>query len=849
MSYQAWTAPAASSHPRIWMTTGSLSTIQSRVASTHAAYWARLIQWATQALGRALSSWISSEAEDIAGLAFAYLVDPTREDLAARAQEVALYLADQPIAGGDAGRHRMLGLALVYDWAYEWFDRPTRAILRARIMTYVERYYPTDPSEKIQGSSLGNNAMALTAIIAILEDGSIDENAYWRTIVDYLLDQFLPGAGTTTGYLSLWRDFGTTAGAPLGSGPGSWTAEAEGFFARLMPALSTGLAVPWETMETWWDGFMGWTLWHLRGDQTLHRSWEQACTRPYHPGTQLHLIQAASRDATIQGRAWTWLAEKFQAVLEPLGDGIVGGRELWQICFRDMSKVPEKLTIASAGGAQMKVIGRSGKIVIRDSFDAGTSLTIEASPHFLGGHQRRRQGHFNLEVLGSPIFYEKGGLDPAQDLTPKDPADSAQSGHRYTYSQRIPAANVVRIFDTDEPTENPGEVFRRLLSPDTAYGVISGGAVTISNDGGQVVPKSSPGSRDRPWDHVDLLGDPKWTYSPAPLATPPFEDSKYCYVLAQLAGCYRPEKLTKWNRHILWVKAGAIPGWRYPVILIYDDIISHVDAVAGAATQVLQLNAVAAPSTQGSYYYWTRGNGKCYVLVQQPFPVIKNDIADYQINGVSYPVTAPAAFDDPAGVRTEFYGTSATGTRPFLLLFLPVPVTVNTPPTVTLSEDATWVGFTINGVLCRIRKTTPFGGNVGASPDVIAPSALVGLTAIAATGSVALAWTASVASDFEFYRVWRGTSGTGPWTLIGSPVTNSFRDEAVVNGTAYYYQVAAVDTSGNESDRSASAGPATPALGIAGPVRHPQARSRTGEAARYSRAWRDREYEDPDPLR
>jgi len=77
------------------------------------------------------------------------------------------------------------------------------------------------------------------------------------------------------------------------------------------------------------------------------------------------------------------------------------------------------------------------------------------------------------------------------------------------------------------------------------------------------------------------------------------------------------------------------------------------------------------------------------------------------------------------------------------------------------------------------------------------PTAPTGLTAQAGAGQVALQWN----PDFGCtnYFVQRSTTSGGPYTVIASVIgtTNSnFEDTAVVNGTTYYYVVAAANTFG-----------------------------------------------------
>jgi fibronectin type 3 domain-containing protein len=79
------------------------------------------------------------------------------------------------------------------------------------------------------------------------------------------------------------------------------------------------------------------------------------------------------------------------------------------------------------------------------------------------------------------------------------------------------------------------------------------------------------------------------------------------------------------------------------------------------------------------------------------------------------------------------------------------------------------------------------------------PSDPTNLTGVAASGQVALAWTAS--SGATAYNVYRGTAfdgeATTPIATVSSP---SFTDTGVSNGTLYFYEVAATNSIGISGD-------------------------------------------------
>jgi hypothetical protein len=75
---------------------------------------------------------------------------------------------------------------------------------------------------------------------------------------------------------------------------------------------------------------------------------------------------------------------------------------------------------------------------------------------------------------------------------------------------------------------------------------------------------------------------------------------------------------------------------------------------------------------------------------------------------------------------------------------------------------------------------------------VAAPASL----AVTSTSNaqISIGWAASAGATG--YRVERGQSKAGPYTLVASPTANSFTDTGVTSGTTYVYRVQAVDSAG-----------------------------------------------------
>ncbi|WP_157265103.1 hypothetical protein [Paenibacillus oryzisoli] len=95
---------------------------------------------------------------------------------------------------------------------------------------------------------------------------------------------------------------------------------------------------------------------------------------------------------------------------------------------------------------------------------------------------------------------------------------------------------------------------------------------------------------------------------------------------------------------------------------------------------------------------------------------------------------------------------------------------------------------------------------------VTLPSIPTNLTATYGNATVPLSWSA--ATDATSYNVKRATTAGGPYTTIATGLTGTtYVDNAVTNGTTYYYVVTALNA-GSESANSneASATPTAPTV-------------------------------------
>jgi fibronectin type 3 domain-containing protein len=98
-------------------------------------------------------------------------------------------------------------------------------------------------------------------------------------------------------------------------------------------------------------------------------------------------------------------------------------------------------------------------------------------------------------------------------------------------------------------------------------------------------------------------------------------------------------------------------------------------------------------------------------------------------------------------------------------------------------------------------------GNAGGTSTI--PAAPTGVAATAGNAQVAIVWMAS--SGATSYHVKRATASAGPYTQVAAPVSSSFTDMGLTNGTTYFYVVSALNAAGESANSTpASAKPTAP---------------------------------------
>jgi cellulose 1,4-beta-cellobiosidase len=139
-------------------------------------------------------------------------------------------------------------------------------------------------------------------------------------------------------------------------------------------------------------------------------------------------------------------------------------------------------------------------------------------------------------------------------------------------------------------------------------------------------------------------------------------------------------------------------------------------------------------------------------------------------------------------------------------------VSVACPTATSYTDTGLGNGTTYYYVVSAVYTGGPDAGGASvdsseasATPQPVPPQPPTGLKATPGNAQVALSWNAS--SGASSYHVKRATVAGGPYTTVTSPISTSYTDTGLTNGTTYYYVVTAVNAageSGNSSEVSAT---------------------------------------------
>ena len=785
MSFLTPIYKAEDTHPILWFNFGDIPALQTRIATTHAAEWATLKSWCDSHRGDSLASFEGKRFVYVLAFALAYRLDPTRTGDRDKAVAVTHYIADQIVlrgitnmGSGSVQRDLVAMIAFGYDWVYSNFSSSQHARIQEAFEQVVLGWVAIRPEtvepypDRIWGTQHGFAAYQALAALASSNDSSIHyDEAVIRGRLELILDQYDDGSSGADGrsWFSLWRWFDEN-GLGLtykGAGSDAYVASSMEFYAILAPALKTAVSIDWWDTEDWLKNLGKILLWNWRGDRSFHRDGDNRAFQKYEQYEQLYFHQHAQFVGGTTGAIAQWMADEMQDLADTDDtqySGFWGPYNVFRIIF-DAKISPVTPTLANMNaGKRMLLAKESGRLIVRDDWSIEKpSWTAHAPKYHLNNHQHKLNGHWTLAVEQEPIFFQSGHYDPNDA---PEASESPPQHHRWSYYQRIPSKNARRIFDTNEPDENTTEYRAQLGS----------GSIFIRNDGGIRWPKDLSSftgqSRAQPRTLKHLLSaagqvwhSPGWVFQ--------HETAEYGYAVCDLAPDYYAQKCTKLRRHFLWIWEGVLPAIPYTVLIIYEDIVGHVDHVLGNQTTAYQLNSKSVPTagpTGAKDLLFSEGTARVYHRVLTPdvnYQVVGGYLSgqEFWVENLDIQPAASARkpWDDSVKVanknqRVEIFPVTYAGALEQLSLIYPAASSDGVPGAETLINEAQWIGVTFPGtptVDARIRRGDSFQVQIGAAADTDPPDAPGQPVATPGDKQILIDWPDNMEADLASYRVER----------------------------------------------------------------------------------------------
>jgi len=128
--------------------------------------------------------------------------------------------------------------------------------------------------------------------------------------------------------------------------------------------------------------------------------------------------------------------------------------------------------------------------------------------------------------------------------------------------------------------------------------------------------------------------------------------------------------------------------------------------------------------------------------------------------------------------------------------------TIASPTTTSFADTTVMNGTKYFYVVSAVNSAGESANSAEVNATPVAPAqpppTPTGLAATPGNAQVSLAWNASTGATS--YNVKRSTTSGGPYATIASPITTSFTDTTVTNGTTYFYVVSALNGSGESAN-------------------------------------------------
>jgi len=598
------------SRPRALLGGGFLEELRRRAESTHEQEFARLLLWARNVPHRPDSDFEHRGFGEhgLYRLALLYAMRGEPRFLESARRVARLVLARKPTSRYGTGNMRLWALSAYYDWCHRGLSEDERAEVRRVMLQYVDLLYRDELNNISAGTSYiaghGVNqvpAVMLAAVALYGEDPRGEEligkmlkrcREMFRCYEYYLRE----------GSFYMWWAYGVT------------------YMRELPPIFNIArysLGLDWWTECSWYENYIWWMLYGLRGD------WTWPCTGDFYgadlgwlPGSYvaslrksavIHRIVAAI--SSEYGNPYAgWLVSKMRAKGSRRGGlfGIEDQRLVYEKRHYDV-KAPSGLPLS-------RIFEHAGVLISREDWLEGTHVLYKATPAYHHNHTHRDAGHFAIFHRGDL------GMDSGS-------YDGYESPHWYNYYIRTISHNCLLIVDPEE----------RFVSRGKEY----------ANDGGQC-----------------FVNEPHW----APLVLEDLSRDEYrsCETLSaevaddydhmhsDLTPAYSDAKAARVTRHLAVVRRPS--GWPHPVVFVRD----VVETKAAAHAVKWLLHTEKEPEVSGATAAAVTGEGRLHSVTLLPvrprIETVGGPGREFLVDGVNYAAKHVREEVDAGAWRLEISG-------------------------------------------------------------------------------------------------------------------------------------------------------------------------------------------------
>jgi PKD repeat protein len=474
----------------------------------------------------------------------------------AYARQYVLSLLSRPISGDDDMpiRGKLFALGVLYDFLYDDLEEPLKKEIRIEILDmvkYVDNKWHYVSHANAGGHSRFGNISVLVGLLPIYHDIEEDNAGRYYTYLRYVV--------------SNWRNIFN----PLqewvnqkGSHSMGWAYGAS--YSTFYPYMAWEFATDEESWLTDWQrGKAYFNLYGLRNDYNENDRnrgaydnfpfWEDVWASDYSPNLQGLQVLFSAGYYGDEHAQWFYnhMKKKNQ-------NGWMFDDNPWDILYNNFSSAagtpPDDLPLSG-------FFPHSGFVVMRDSWDfqKNTLMVFKSSSFYAAGHHHKDQNAFTI--------YYKGPL--AIDAGTYEATGGWGSSHFWNYYTRSVAHNTMLIYDPSERFRgysNDGGQRFFLIDDPALKDVIEGGA-----------------------NHLDGIQ----RYE---------ENNIYTYTMGDATKAYRPSKLTKFTRSIVYLRNHS---YDHPAIIVYDEVI----ATKPEYKKTYLLHSINEPVVQGTRVTITNDDG------------------------------------------------------------------------------------------------------------------------------------------------------------------------------------------------------------------------------------------------